>query len=389
MKMQYRKFGKLDWQVSALGFGCMRLPIIGTDSGAIDQEKTTQMIRRAIDAGVNYVDTAYVYHDQKGEAAVGKALEDGYRERVRIATKLPLWNVEKTEDFDTLLNEQLRRLQTDVIDFYLLHSLDQKKWDKALNLGLLKKAEAAIADGRIRYLGFSFHDSLEVFKKIIDGYDAWTFCQIQHNYMDINFQAGTEGLRYASGKGLAVVVMEPLRGGKLALDLPAAKPVWALAEKKRTPADWALQWLWSQPEVTLVLSGMSTLQQVEENLVSAENSRIGLLNAQELALVSKVRETLLEQSPIDCTRCRYCLPCPNGVNIPRIIDYYNRAAMYNDLEGIRREYKSNVGDSEKAINCIQCEECLSKCPQNIPISDWMPVIEDVLGNDKPYVKSVK
>lgn len=382
--MQYRKFGKLEWKASALGFGCMRLPTVGGNSGHIDQEKTTEMIRRAIDAGLNYVDTAYVYHEQKSEIALGKALADGYRERVRIATKLPVWMVEKTEDFDRMLDEELKRLQTDVIDFYLMHAMDQEKWEKVQKLGLLKKAEAAIADGRIRYVGFSFHDSLDVFKQIVDGYDGWTFCQIQYNYMDINFQAGREGLHYAADKGLAVVIMEPLRGGKLAADMPASKTIWSLAEKKRKPVDWAFQWLWSQPEVSLLLSGMSTLKQVEENLVSADNSRIGLLTAEELALTSKVRETLKELSPIDCTRCEYCLPCPNGVNIPRIFDYYNRAAMYNDLEYTRRQYKNNVKEDQKAINCIQCDECLPKCPQNIHISDWMPVIEDVLGNGQPY-----
>ncbi len=386
--MQYRKFGKLNWHASALGFGCMRLPTIGADEGHIDQEKTTAMIRRAVDAGVNYVDSAYYYHDQKSEPALGKALQGGYRERVRIATKLPVWKVEKSEDFDALLNEQLRRLQADVIDFYLLHALDKGSWAKVQQLGLLKKAQAAVADGRIRYVGFSFHDSLDVFKQIVDGFDGWTFCQIQYNYMDINFQAGSAGLHYAADKGLAVVVMEPLRGGKLAVEVPAAKPIWSSAEKKRSPVDWALQWLWSQPEVSLVLSGMSTLEQVEQNLSSADNSRVGLLNAEELALVSRVRETLLGLSPIDCTRCKYCLPCPNGVNIPRVFDYYNRAAVYNDLDNTRSQYKDSVEQSQKAVNCVQCGECLPKCPQNIPISDWMPVVEEALGNDGKYVTSL-
>jgi predicted aldo/keto reductase-like oxidoreductase len=386
--MHYRKFGKLDWQVSALGFGCMRLPTIEGDIGNIDQKKTTEMIRWAIDAGLNYVDTAYVYHEQKSEIALGIALENGYRERVRIATKLPIWMVEKTEDFNTMLNEELERLQTDVIDFYLMHGLDQEKWEKVQKLGLLKKAETAIADGRIRYVGFSFHDNLDIFKQIVDSYDNWTFCQIQYNYMDINFQAGREGLHYAADKGLAVVIMEPLRGGKLAVEIPAAQPIWFSAKQKRKPADWALQWLWSQPEVSLVLSGMSTLDQVKENLVSADNSRIGLLNEEELVLVSKVRETLIGLSPIDCTLCEYCLPCPNGVNIPRIFDYYNRVAMYNNLENTRCQYKQTVEDGQKAVNCIQCDECLPKCPQKLPISDWMPVIENVLGNDREYVTSV-
>lgn len=381
--MQYRKFGKLDWKVSALGFGFMRLPIIGGDTGNIDQEKTNEMIRHAIDAGLNYVDTAYVYHNQKSEIALGKALQGGYREKVRIATKLPIWLVENSDDFDRMLEEELKRLQTDHVDFYLMHSLDQGKWEKIHKLGLLKKAEAALADGRIRYLGFSFHDKLDVFKQIVDGY-PWTFCQIQYNFMDVNFQAGKAGLQYAADKGLAVVIMEPLRGGRLAADLPAARPIWAQAKKQRTPAGWALQWLWNQPEVSVVLSGMGTLQQVKENLASAERSRVGLLNTDELALYEEVRETLVKLSPIGCTACEYCLPCPNGVNIPQIFDHYNRIAMYDDLEGIRAQYKLFMADDHKAANCIQCGECLSKCPQGLPISDWMPVIDGVLSMGKPF-----
>jgi uncharacterized protein len=385
--MQYRKFGKLDWQPSALGFGAMRLPVIGGDNGKIDQEKTTEMIRRAIDAGLNYVDTAYVYHEEKSEVAVGIALEDGYRERVRIATKLPIWKVQEPEDFDRMLNEELKRLQTDVIDFYLMHALNQQSWEKVQRLDLLKKAEAAISDGRIGHVGFSFHDSLDVFKAIVDGYDKWTFCQIQYNYMDTNFQAGREGLQYAADKGLAVIVMEPLRGGKLAADIPAARPVWDTAEKKRTPADWSFQWIWNQAEVALVLSGMSTLEQVEENLVSADESGIGKLTTAELELVESVRATLSGLSPIDCTRCGYCMPCTNGVNIPRMFDYYNRAAMYDILDATRKSYQESMEEDQKAINCIQCDDCIPKCPQNIPISDWMPVIEDVLGNNQPYQKT--
>jgi predicted aldo/keto reductase-like oxidoreductase len=382
--MQYRKFGKLDWQASALGFGCMRLPVIGNDNGNVDQEKATEMIRYAIDHGVNYMDTAYLYHNQRGEAALGKALKDGYRAKVHIATKLPVIIMKDTDDFDRMLDEELERLQTDSIDFYLLHSMDREKWEKALKLNLLKKAEDALADGRIRHLGFSFHDKLDVFKQMVDGYDKWTFCQIQYNYMDVDYQAGKAGLQYAANKGLAVVIMEPLRGGRLALELPAAKPLWAQAKNKRTPADWGLQWLWSQPEVSVVLSGMSTLQQVKENVASADNSHVGLLNADELELIDKIRDTLKDRSPIGCTACEYCMPCPNGVNIPGVFDYYNRIAMFDDLEGTRFHYKNFMENEKKAENCIQCETCLSKCPQHIPISDWMPVIDGVLTQGRPY-----
>jgi len=384
--MQYPQFGKLDWKVSALGFGCMRLPTIDGKSGNIDQARVTQMIRRAIEAGVNYFDTAYTYHDQKSEIALGKALEGGYRERVRIATKLPIWLVNETADFDRMLNEQLQRLQTKTIDFYLLHAVDRDAWEKIKRLGLLQRGEAAKADGRIRYLGFSFHDSFDVFKQILDEYDGWDFCQIQYNYMDVEYQAGTEGLKYAASKGLAVVIMESLRGGKLAADLPSTRPLWDSAAKKRKPADWGLQWLWNQPEVAVALSGMGTMEQVEENIASANVSGPGMLSAEELALYGKVREVIKSLSPIPCTSCEYCMPCPNGVNIPFNFEIYNQAAMYEDLEGSRFAYSRFLPNEQKAVKCIQCEECLSKCPQHIPISTWMPVIEDVLGLKLPYVK---
>jgi predicted aldo/keto reductase-like oxidoreductase len=386
--MQYRNFGKLDWQVSALGFGCMRLPILDGKSGNIDQEKTTEMIRRAIEGGVNYFDTAYVYHEQMSEVALGKALEGGYRQRVRLATKLPVMLVKESADFDRMLNEQLRRLQTSTIDFYLLHGLNRARWQKVQAMGLLDRAEAALADGRIRYLGFSFHDSLDLFKEIVDGYDRWTFCQIQYNYMDIDFQAGTQGLQYAASKGLGVVVMEPLRGGKLAINLPVVQPLWESANHKRKPADWALQWVWSQPEVSLALSGMNSLAQVEENIASADASRIGLLDVEELELIGKVRQTLKDLSPIPCTHCEYCMPCPNGVNIPHNFDIYNQIAIFNDLDHYRFQYKNFIQDDQKAACCIQCDECLSKCPQQIAISSWMPVVDEVLGNNHPYIKVV-
>jgi hypothetical protein len=386
--MQYRKFGKLDWKVSALGFGCMRLPTINGESGNIDQDKVTEMIHYAIEGGVNYFDTAYVYHDQKSETALGKALQGGYRDKVSIATKSPIWLIKDSGDFDRMLDEQLKRLQTDAIDFYLLHSLDRDRWTQVQEMGLLQRAEAALADGRIRNLGFSFHDNLNVFKQIVDGYDAWTFCQIQYNYMDTDFQAGTEGLHYAASKGLAVVVMESLRGGKLAFDLPATKPIWDSASSKRTPADWAFRWLWNQPEVSVTLSGMGTLQQVKENIASASSFEPNQLNAEELAMFDQAREAIQSRSPIPCTRCEYCMPCPNGVNIPLNFDTYNQAAMFDDINHARFQYKNWVPDDQKAAVCIQCEECLEKCPQHIPISTWMPTVEEVLGLNRPYVKSV-
>lgn len=386
--MNYRKFGKLDLQISALGFGCMRLPTIDGKSGNIDQAEATRMIRHAINEGVNYIDTAYGYHERMSEIAVGKALQDGYRQKVNLATKLPVWLVNETADFDKLLNEQLEKLQTDHVDFYLMHALNHESWKKVVDLGLLQRAEAAMADGRVRHIGFSFHDDLETFKTIVDGYDHWTFCQIQYNYMDIENQAGTEGLQYAASKGLAVIVMEPLLGGKLARHIPALNPIWETTETQHTPADWALQWLWNQPEVTLLLSGMSTLQQVDENLASASSSGIGLLTGDELAVIANVREKIKQLSPIPCTKCEYCLPCPNGVNIPRNFEVYNEGAMYFDQDNARRAYKQWIKDDEKASQCIQCQECEDKCPQKIVISEWLPVLEEVLGLDRPYVMNL-
>ena len=386
--MQYRKFGKLDWQVSALGFGCMRLPTIDGKPGNIDQEKVTEMIHTAIEGGVNYFDTAYVYHDQKSEVALGKALQGGFRDRVRIATKSPIWMIQESDDFDRFLDQELDRLQTQTIDFYLLHALNHDSWEKVKRLDLLKRAEAARADGRIRHLGFSFHDKLEAFKEIVDGHETWDFCQIQYNYMDVDFQAGREGLRYAAAKGLGVVIMESLRGGKLAADMPATRPLWESASQKRKPADWALQWLWHQPEVSLALSGMSTLDQVKENVASAKVSGVGSLDADEVALIDKAREVIESLSPIPCTSCEYCLPCPNGVNIPRNFEVYNQAAMYAALDESRRAYQHWIPDDQKASACIQCDECQEKCPQQILISSWLPVVDEVLGLSRDYVTSL-
>ncbi len=380
--MQYRKFGSLDWKPSALGFGCMRLPTIGDDRSNIDEEKATRMVRYAIDHGVNYVDTAYPYHGGNSERFVGRVLQDGYREKVHLATKLPVRMVEARGDFDRFLNEQLEKLQTDHIDFYLMHGLRASRWETVQEFDLLEQAERAKQDGRIRYLGFSFHDTFDVFKEIVDGYD-WTFCQIQYNYMNEDVQAGTQGLEYAASQGMAVVIMEPLLGGKLADPPDPIQEIWDSAEKDRTAVDWALQWLWNKPEVSVVLSGMSTLQQVKENVVSAGRSGVGTMSDEELAVIARARDTYNELCPIPCTGCRYCMPCPNGVDIPGNFSIFNNGVMYNAMEEARRRYGRKAED-ERASACIQCQQCEDLCPQDIPISEWMPIVHQVLGEGRAF-----
>lgn len=387
--MQYRKFGKLDWKASALGYGCMRLPLENPqENSSIDEKEATRLLYYAIDHGVNYVDTAYGYHGSNSERFVGRALKGGYREKVHLATKLPCWKVETEQDFDKLLNEQLGKLQTDHIDFYLLHGLNADRWHKVRDLDVISWAEGAIADGRIRHLGFSFHDKTEVLKEIIDFYSGWTMCQVQYNYIDIENQAGTEGVKYAASKGLAVVVMEPILGGRLVNPPDEVQALWNTALRKRKPAEWALQWLWNQPEVTLALSGMSAMNQVEENIASAERSGVGSLNSDELALVTQVRNKYQDISPIPCNKCNYCMPCPNGVNIPRVFEIYNQGLIYNQQDGSRKAYNRWIPELERANNCIACNDCEELCPQFIKISQWMPVVHDVLGENKPYVKNL-
>jgi hypothetical protein len=380
--MQYRNFGKLDWKASALGFGCMRLPT--SDGGRLSpnilEAEAVRMIRHAIDGGVNYVDTAYPYHGGQSEVVVGKALMGGYREKVKLATKLPVWMVTSTADFDKLLGEQLQKLQTGHIDFYLLHALNRSRWhDIILKHNLLDKAAAALADGRIRHLGFSFHDDYESFEEIVNGSELWSFCQIQYNYMDTENQAGTRGLTLAAGKGLAVVVMEPLLGGRLVDPPKDVRETMEGSAVQRSPAEWALQWLWDQPEVSVVLSGMSSTAQVEENLRFAEASRIRAFSNAEQALIARVREQYRARTVVPCNRCDYCMPCPNGVDIPGNFDYFNYAHLFDDTEGARFRYSVFLPAEQRASACIACGTCEELCPQKIAISEWMPKVAALLG----------
>ncbi len=377
--MRYRSVGRLDFQVSALGFGAMRLPFVDRDPAKINEPQAVEMIRYAIDHGVNYVDTAWPYHGGQSEPVVGRALADGYRGKVKLATKLPVRLAESRSDFDRFLNEQLKRLKTDHLDCYLLHGLTKTTWAKARDLGVLEWAEGARRSGRFLYLGFSFHDEYPVFKEIVDAFD-WEFCQIQYNYMDTEYQAGTQGLRYAHEKGLAVVIMEPIRGGTLAkTPPPSVSAIWGKAPQQRTPAEWALQWVWHQPEVSVVLSGMSTMAQVKENVAAADRSGPNHLTAAELDLIEQVKEEYRRRSPIPCTNCQYCMPCPNQVNIPGVLGLYNDAIKYEDVKRARFLYTIRIQEGERASQCLQCRECEEKCPQGIPIAEWIQKAEELLN----------
>jgi predicted aldo/keto reductase-like oxidoreductase len=371
-EMKYRSFGKLNWKVSVLGFGAMRLPIIGGDASKIDEPLATKMIRYAIDNGVNYVDTAYVYHRGTSEALVGKVLKDGYREKIRLATKMPTWLVKSQEDMDKYLNEQLGRLQVDYVDFYLLHGLRKAQWPKMKELKVTEWAEKKIDEGKIKYLGFSFHDEYALFKDIIDSYNNWTFCQIQYNYTDADYQAGTKGLKYAASKGLAVVVMEPIAGGRLSVNPPAAiQDLWSKSGIKGTRAELALRWVWNQPEVSLTLSGMSTMEQVIENVKAADHSEPGNLTQKEMNFINQLTQKYKELGFIGCTGCRYCMPCPQGVSIPEIIGLFNEFYVSGQDDEIKKKYWEQITPESQAKKCVRCRKCESLCPQQLPISEIM------------------
>jgi len=379
--MLYRKMKGVKEPLSILGFGTMRLPM--KEDGKINEADAIRMLRYALDHGVNYLDTAYAYHEGTSEPLVGRALQDGYRDRAFLATKLPGWLVNNREDMDKFLNEQLARLQTDHIDFYLLHGLMQQGWDHLVPLHVTEFLDDAIADGRIRYAGFSFHDTLPLFKEIVDAYD-WTFAQIQYNYMDEEYQAGTEGLRYAAEKGLGMVIMEPVRGGLLAQDVPGITDVWKNMPGSPTPADRALRWVWDHPEVTVALSGMSTMDQLEDNLKSAESGKAGSLAADERAVYESVRSKFQERIVIPCTGCRYCMPCPSAVNIPSCFALYNQSFMFGTKEQSTRHYNFfNSGFFDGipsfASCCTECGKCEEMCPQRLPIREHLKEVARYFG----------
>jgi predicted aldo/keto reductase-like oxidoreductase len=381
--MQYRKFGKLGFEVSSFGMGCMRLPLKKQSDGSqkysdIDEKEAIGMIRYAIDNGVNYIDTAYGYHGGNSELIVGKALKDGYREKVNLATKLPVWMAKKYRDFEKYLDEQLSKLQTDTIDFYLLHSLNKNSWDRIKNLKILDFLDEAKDKGKIKYAGFSFHDELPVFKEIIDSY-AWDMCQIQLNILDQEYQAGVEGLKYAGQKGIPVVIMEPLKGGRLAQNIPQdIMELWDQVKCKGNHIEWAFRWLYNFPEVTVVLSGVSTMEQLKENIRIFGKAQSNTLTQKDLDLIQQVRELYESKIKVQCTSCNYCVPCPSDVSIPKIFSLYNQASMFNEQEQSSKEYRKLVDDKNYALECVECGTCEGKCPQSLPIIEKLKDAHDYL-----------
>ncbi len=385
--------GFLNWEVSALGFGCMRLPPRKLNRLRAETDKSIQLIRYGIDLGINYIDTAWPYHLGDSEKILGKALKDGYRERVHLVTKLPMFMVTNARHFDSYLKTQMKRLQTDHLDAYLFHAVNQGQFNKIKKLGLINKMENAKKQGLIDNIGFSFHDTLPVYKEIIDYY-PWDITQIQYNYMDTGVQATTEGLSYAASKGIAVVVMEPLKGGTLVNPPREALNIINSADKKRTPVDWALQFLWNKPEVAVVLSGMNSKEMIQKNCESADNSGINSLTESDLNVIEKLTEEFRKKIAVPCTACNYCMPCPQGVNIPQNFACLNNVKLEkNRFRRImtRRTYrklenkKANVNHKNPNGNaklCIKCGDCVMKCPQKIQIPEELEKVCKEFTNRK-------
>ncbi len=376
--MLYRRSEKLDNRsISLLGLGAMRLP--READGKVDEAEAIKMIRHAIDHGVNYLDTAYTYHGGNSEVILGKAVKDGYREKTLIADKLPIWLVKEEADVRRFFEEQLQRLDVACIDMYLIHCINKEGWKVTKDCRVIPILEELKAEGKIGHIGFSFHDDLDLFKEVIDAYD-WEFCQIQLNYVDTEFQAGLEGLRYAGAKGIPVVIMEPLKGGRITDALPpAVQAIWDTAPVKRSPAEWAFKWVASQPEVLTILSGMSNMEQLAQNLALCSRGDLPELTEEENRIIGQVADLYRSLIKYPCTECGYCQPCPSGVLIPRIIRYYNDWCIYEHNPKLKEEYLTWQDPEEHASNCVKCGACESHCPQHLPVMSIMDEIVAAFG----------
>ena len=364
--MKYRTMGKLGIEASAFGLGCMRFNGAASGDSVIDEEKAISLIRRAIDGGVTYLDTAYVYLSRTSEIVLGKALKDGYREKVTIATKMPSEAVHDRASMEALLSEELGKLQIDHIDFYLMHGINKEKWEYFKSIGAPQFFDDMKKAGKIRYKCFSFHGPYDEFEYILNDYD-WDMVQIQYNFMDINNQAGTKGLELAGKKGIPVVIMEGLLGGRLSKAPSNVQALYDAFPVKRSPVEWAFRWLCNHPEVSVVLSGCNEESQIDDNLRIFDTVESGIMSEEELKLMDNVREAYISRTKIGCTGCRYCMPCPNGVNIPGIFSAWNNASLYDTDPktdwNIRQIREKNHG----ADHCIGCGACEAACPQHLNI----------------------
>lgn len=373
--MQYRTFPKINEKASLLGMGCMRLPL--QEDKSVDETKSIALIRSAIDAGVNYVDTAYTYHKGDSEKIVGKALKDGYREKVLLADKMPVWLAKDKEDIRRMFDTQLERLQVECIDMYLVHNVSAPLWKRARKLEVLPFLEEMRAQGKIRYIGFSFHDTFECFQEVADAYD-WDFCQIQLNYMDQCFQAGVKGLEYAASKGLGVVIMESLKGGRLVAAIPpSVQKIFDACPVKKSPAEWAFKWLANRPEVTLMLSGMGREAELKQNIEILSKEDVAALTDEEATLIDQVAEEYNRLIPYPCTACQYCMPCPQKLEIYKIINYYNDWNVYEQNPNTAFEYENWM--TKHGSDCVGCGACLEKCPQRLNIPEAMGKAAETFG----------
>lgn len=380
--MLYREMGETGEKVSILGFGCMRLPIDGKDEH-IDRKRASSLLDYALQSGINYLDTAYSYHGMghaeggDSEVFLGEYLQkNSCREEIYLSTKLPTWLIQEKADFNRFLDNQLKRLQTDYIDFYLLHSVKKRYWSHLEELGVMEFLDTALSDGKIKYTGFSSHDDTEFFKDVVDSYN-WDMCLIQYNYLDEEIQAGREGLEFAAERKMGIAVMEPLKGGVLAsCTPPEVSAIWEKAPVQRSPSEWAFRYLWNHPEISTVLSGMNEMKQLVENIFTAEDGFPNSLSKEELELMEEVKRSYKNKIVVDCGTCDYCMPCPNGVNIPQCFSYLNQAAMLEDASEVYTQYQFMLKEEEKAVNCLGCGICEEICPQKLPVRDIMKRVKE-------------
>jgi len=371
--MEHRKFEKLGITPSLLGFGCMRFPMM--EDKSIDEEKAQELLDKAIASGVTYIDTAYPYHDQKSEEFLGRALSKYDRDSYYLATKLPVWLIEETSEVRDYFEEQLRRLRTDHVDFYLFHALNKERWEEIKRLGMIEEVEKLREEGKIKYIGFSFHDEYPVFEEILT-YRDWDFCQMQLNYVDTVIQQGIKGYKLTEILDIPVVIMEPVKGGTLA-KLPAVmEDIFHEVEPDRSVASWAFRYVASLPNVKVILSGMTEMYQLEDNLKTFGDYEP--LNSIEMEAIEKVTTIYRNRQMNECTACGYCMPCPFGVNIPGNFRIWNQGSIYEDLAGAREKYQS-MDEAKRAIACQECGACEPQCPQFITIIDDLKRVALELG----------